>query len=141
MKKIFLLFFSLALLTSCSNDDDGGNTGDEKILGKWYVVEINNSGTLNLTASECNQKSFIDFNANGSAESAFYNENEGECVLEDSETSAWSNEGGFKYKFNIPFEGIGAQVGTASFNEDLTEFTFSPDLLSGQNTNIVFEKR
>jgi len=141
MKKIFLLFFSLALLTSCSSDDDGGNSGDDKILGKWFVAEINNSGALNLSASDCNQQSFIDFKADGNADSAFYSENGGECILEDSDTSSWSNEGSSRYKFTIPFEGIGSQAGRVEFNSSNTSFSFYPDLLIGQDTNIVFVKR
>jgi len=140
MKKIFLLFFSLALLTSCSNDDDK-NSGDDKILGKWFVAEINNSGPLNLSASDCNQRSFIDFKADGNADSAFYTENGGECILEDSDTSAWSNEGNSRYKFTIPFEGIGSQAGRVEFNSSNISFSFYPDLLIGQDTFIVFEKR
>ncbi len=140
MKKIFLLFFSLALLTSCSSDDDGGSTGDDQILGKWFVTEVNNSGALNLTVSECNKQSFIDFKADSNADSAFYTENGGECTLEDSDTSAWSNEGNSRYKFNIPFEGIGSQAGRVEFNSS-SSFTFFPDILAGQNTNIIFEKR
>lgn len=141
MKKIFLLFFSLALLTSCSNDDDGGNAGDDKILGKWYVVEINNTGTFNIEANACNTQSFIDFKANFKADSALYSLNDGECTVETSEGDDWSNLGESNYKFIIPFEGIGAQAGEAKFNEDNTKFTFFPTLLSEQNTNIVFEKR
>ncbi|RKS53556.1 lipocalin-like protein [Gillisia mitskevichiae] len=140
MKKIFLLFFSLTLLSSCTSDDDSGNAGDDQILGKWYVAEINNSGTLNLTVSECNKQSFIDFNADNNADSAFYTVTDGECELKDSDNSAWSNEGNSRYKFTIPFEGIGSQAGRVEFNES-SSFTFYPDLLSGQNTNIVFEKR
>jgi len=140
MKKIFILFFSLALLTSCSSDDDGANSGDDQILGKWFVTEVNNSGALNLTVSECNKQSFIDFMADNNADSAFFTENEGECTLEDSDTSAWSNEGNSRYKFTIPFEGIGAQSGRVDFNGS-TSFTFFPDILAGQNTSIIFEKR
>ncbi len=141
MKKIFLLFFSLALLTSCSSDDDGGNAGDDQILGKWFVAEINNTGTLNIEVNDCNRQSFIDFKSNFKADSALYTRVEGECNVDNSENDDWSNLGESKYRFVIPFEGIGAQAGRADFNADLTEFTFYPDLFSGQNTNIVFEKR
>jgi len=141
MKKIFLLFFSLALLTSCTSDDDGGNAGDDQILGKWFVAEINNSAALNLSVSECNKQSFINFKGDSNADSEFYTETGGECTLEDSDSSAWSNEGNSRYKFNIPFEGIGSQAGRVEFNSSNTSFTFYPDLLAGQNTNIVFEKR
>ncbi|HSM63332.1 MAG TPA: lipocalin family protein, partial [Gillisia sp.] len=113
---------------------------DDEILGKWFVVQVNNSGALNLTVSECNKQSFIDFKADSNADSAFYTEVDGECTLEDSDTSAWSNEGNSRYSFNIPFEGIGSQTGRVDFNGS-SSFTFFPDILAGQNTNIVFEKR
>ncbi len=141
MKKIFLLFFSLALLTSCSSDDDGGSTGDDQILGKWFVAEINNTGALNIQANDCNRQSFIDFKSNFKADSALYAEDGGECNVDNSENDDWSNLGESKYRFVIPFEGIGSQTGRVDFNADFTEFTFYPDLFETQNTNIVFEKR
>tara|TARA_R100000935_G_scaffold55968_1_gene86641 strand:+ start:504 stop:926 length:423 start_codon:yes stop_codon:yes gene_type:complete len=140
MKKIFLLFFTLALLTSCSNDDDGGNVGDDPILGKWFVAEINNTGNLPIEVNDCNRQSFIDFKSNFQADSALYAENGAECNVENSENDDWSNEGNSKYRFVIPFEGIGAQTGRIEFN-GTSSFTFYPDLLAGQNTSIVFEKR
>ncbi|HSM64531.1 MAG TPA: lipoprotein [Gillisia sp.] len=140
MKKIFLLFFSLALLTSCSSDDDGENTGDDAILGKWFVAEINNTGTLNLQVNECNKKSFIDFKIDSKADSAVYAEEGGECNVNNSENDEWSNLSNSRYRFVIPFEGIGSQSGRVEFNGS-TGFTFYPDLLVAQNTNIVFEKR
>ncbi|TVZ28036.1 lipocalin-like protein [Gillisia sp. Hel_I_86] len=141
MKKIFLLFFSLALLTSCSSDDDERNAGDDKILGKWFVAEINNTGALNIEENDCNRQSFIDFKSNFKADSALYAEDGGECNVNTSENDDWSIVGESKYRFVIPFEGIGAQSGRVDFNEDFTKFTFYPDLFLGQNTNIVFEKR
>ncbi len=141
MKKIFLLFISLALVTSCTSDDDGGNASDDQILGKWFVTEINNTGAINISANDCNRQSFIDFKANLKADSALYALEDGECNVENSENDDWSNLGESRYRFVIPFEGIGAQAGRADFNADLTQFTFYPDFLIGQNTNIVFEKR
>ncbi len=140
MKKIFILFFSLALLFSCSNDDDGGNSGDDQILGKWFVAEINNTGTLNIDVNNCNRQSFIDFKSDFKADSALYAEEGGECNVNNSENDDWSSLGDSRYRFVIPFEGIGSQAGRAEFNGS-TSFTFYPDLLAGQNTNIVFEKR
>lgn len=141
MKKIFILFFSLALLSSCSSDDDGGTTGEDQILGKWFVAEINNTGALNIEANDCTRRSFIDFKADFKADSALYAEEGGECNVDNSENDEWSSLGDSRYRFVIPFEGIGAQSGRADFNDNNTSFTFFPDLLSGQGTNIVFEKR
>jgi len=141
MKKIFILFFSIAVLTSCSSDDDGGSASDDKILGKWFVTEINNTGAFPIEINDCNRQSFIDFKSDFTADSALYAEENGECNVDNSENDDWSSLGDSRYRFVIPFEGIGAQAGRADFNADLTEFIFYPDFLAGQNTNIVFEKR
>lgn len=140
MKKLFLLFFSMALLTSCNSDDEGGNSGSDPILGKWFVAEINNTGALNLEVNDCNKQSFINFKMDSRADSAVYAEDGGECNVNNSEDDEWSNLSSNKYRFVIPFEGIGAQSGRVEFNGS-TGFTFYPDFLASQNTNIVFEKR
>ncbi len=139
MKKIFLLLFSFALLTSCNKDDDNGG-GEDAILGKWYVVEINNSGALNLQVGECSSQSFIDFKADNTAESSYYSNETGTCVLESSDNDTWTNDGNSKYTFAVPFEDIGSLKGTVTFDSS-SQFTFYPDFLAVQNTNIVFEKR
>ncbi len=140
MKKLFILFFSMALLTSCNSDDDGGNSGPDPILGKWFVAEVNNTGSLNLEVNECNKQSFINFKTGNKADSAVYAREGGECNVNNSEDDEWSKLSSDKYRFVIPFEGIGSQSGRVEFN-GTTGFTFYPDLLATQNTNIVFEKR
>ncbi len=140
MKKLFILFFSMALLTSCNNDDDITNSGPDPILGKWFVAEVNNTGALNLQVNDCNRQSFINFKMDSKADSAVYAEEGGECNVDNSENDDWSNLGGSKYRIIIPFEGIGSQSGRVEFNGS-TGFTFYPDLFASQNTNVVFEKR
>ncbi|MCF4101276.1 lipocalin family protein [Gillisia sp. M10.2A] len=136
MKKYLVLFFSIAVLAACSNDDDNVSEENDPILGVWYVSELNANGAFTL--SECNKESFINFMADKSANSEFYAESDGSCELEDSDSSVWSNEGDSTYKFVIPFEGIGAQTGKVEFNGD-GSFTFSPVALPG--STVVFEKR
>jgi hypothetical protein len=140
MKKIFLLFFSLTLLTSCSKDDENTNTGPDPILGVWFVAEINNTGALNLQVNDCNRQSFINFKMDSKADSEVHAEEGGECNVTNSENDEWSNLSNSKYRFVIPFEGIGSQSGRVEFNGS-TGFTFYPDFLASQNTNVVFEKR
>lgn len=141
MKKFLALFFCLAMFTACSEDDDAPAEGEDKILGKWYLADITNSGSLNLEVNECTSRSFIEFFAeDNSSTSEFYSETEGVCAVESSDNSTWSNQGGGKYRFVIPYEGIGSQTGRVEFN-GTSEFTFFPDLLIVQNTGIVFEKR
>ncbi len=50
MKKLLVLFLAATALVSCNKDDDN-NDGDNKIVGKWYLAEINNSGALNLASN------------------------------------------------------------------------------------------
>ena len=79
MKKLFFILFSIALFTSCSEDDDAN--GDDKILGTWYAVEITNPPIPGLVLSDCNQNSNITFNADSSTSSEFYSEIDGNCEI------------------------------------------------------------
>ncbi|MBZ9730489.1 lipocalin family protein [Salegentibacter sp. JZCK2] len=132
MKKLFLMLFSIALFTSCSDDDENG---DDPILGIWYAVEITNPPIPGLVLSECNQNSNITFNSDFSTYSEFYSEVEGNCEMEDSSESTWSKDNSI-YTFTIPFEGIGQLNGTADFQGDT--FIFTP--IASPDTSIVFEK-
>lgn len=133
MKKLFVILFSIALFTSCSEDDDAN--GDDKILGTWYAVEITNPPIPGLVLSDCNQNSNITFNADSSTSSEFYSEIDGNCEIEDTSESTWSKSNDI-YTFTIPFEGIGQLNGTADFNGDT--FIFTP--IASPETSIVFEK-
>ncbi|MDT0645259.1 lipocalin family protein [Zunongwangia sp. F260] len=139
MKKIFLLFMSLAVLSSCSNDDDANGNGDNDILGTWGLVAINNAGNFPVTVNECSSQSQITFNSDGTAFSEYYTQTETECTL-DSEEGNWSGgRDDNKYIFKIPL--LGPQPGRVEFSDDYSMFTFYPDALITQNTNIVFEKK
>ena len=105
MKKLLVLFLAATALVSCNKDDDN-NDGDNKIVGKWYLAEINNSGALNLQVTDCNAKSFIDFKADNTADSEYYTETDGECTLESSDTSDWTDQGDSNYSFYVPVEDI-----------------------------------
>ena len=133
MKKLFLMLFSIALLTSCSEDDDAN--GEDQILGLWYAVEINNSPIEGLDLSECNQNSNITFNSDFSTYSEFHTVVEGECEIEDTTESTWSKSNEI-YTFTIPFEGLGQVNGTARFEGDT--FIFTP--IGSPDTSIVFER-
>ena len=133
MKKLFFILFSIALFTSCSEDDDAN--GDDKILGTWYAVEITNPPIPGLVLSDCNQNSNITFNADSSTSSEFYSEIDGNCEIEDTSESTWSKSNDI-YTFTIPFEGIGQLNGTVDFNGDT--FIFTP--IASPETSIVFEK-
>ena len=127
------MLFSIALLTSCSEDDDAN--GEDQILGLWYAVEITNPPIPGLVLSECNQNSNITFNSDSSTYSEFYTVIDGECEIEDTTESTWSKSNEI-YTFTIPFEGLGQVNGTATFEGDT--FIFTP--IGSPDTSIVFER-
>lgn len=135
MKKFFVLFFSIALLTACSEDDD---TTPDPVLGTWFVAEVNNVPGSDFTLSECNTNSYMTFNADGTTNSVFYAEVEGNCLAGSQTNSEWSNQSGI-YSFNIEIpelEDVSPLTGTIQFNADT--FTFTP--IISPETTIVFKK-
>ncbi len=135
MKKLFVLFFSMALLTACSEDD---NSSTDPIVGTWFVAEVNNIPGSDFTLSECNTSSFMTFNADGTTSSVFYSQLDGNCTAGPSTNSVWSEQVGI-YSFTLPIpelEAISPLSGTIQFNVDT--FTFTP-VISPQTT-IVFKK-
>lgn len=135
MKKLLLLFVSVAMLTACSKDNDDENGSQEPILGTWYLVEINNAQGYEV--NDCNSKSYIDFKSDGTAHSEFYSQNNGNCESEANDGN-WTAGDNSKYTFNVP--GFGNMTGKVEFNSS-SRFTFYPDLLTTQNTNLVFEMK
>ncbi len=135
MKKFFVLFFSVALLTACSEDD---NASPDPVLGKWFIVEVNNIPQSDFTLSECNTNSFMTFNADGTTNSVFYAQVEGNCVAGTPTNSVWSKQASI-YSITIPIpelEAFSPLSGTIQFNADT--FTFTPIISS--RTTIVFKK-
>ncbi|MDT0686171.1 lipocalin family protein [Autumnicola psychrophila] len=138
MKKIFLLFMSLAVLSSCSDDDEANGTSDDRILGTWFLVEVNGIENLPFEINECILRSNVTFNSNNTANSNYYTGTTSEnCSLDDEEGRWEKLEGDSKYQLTIPV--LGSQRGTVNFSGDNSEFTFIPDLIPA--ANIVFEKR
>ena len=142
MKKIFLLFMSLAVLSSCSNDDDASGNSEDQILGTWYLAEVNGTGSLPFEVNECTSQSNITFGTDNTAFSEYYMQTQAGCTV-DAEEGTWNDGEGSKYSFRIPY--LGSQEGTVEFSEDGSQFTFYPDRLqnpdSEDDPNIVFEKR
>lgn len=134
MKKILILMLSVIALTACSKDDNNNDNGEEKILGTWFLVDAR-AGTVQNTLTECNQNSFITFNSDGTGHSEYYEENNGNCEVANSDDGTWENKGNSQYSFSIA--GYGTYTGTVNF-ESSTRFTFtSPDLAP---IVLVFEK-
>lgn len=118
MKKFLVFFFSLALLTSCSNDDDNTDTDQpDPIIGTWVLVDAS-SGIDELFCPE--PESTIKFNANNTGEATFYLA-QSECEPESS-AGNWENNGNSKYTISLPV--LGNVSGTANFvNENRFTFT------------------
>lgn len=96
MKKLFLLFLSLGVLSSCSSDDDN-NTGEDLIIGNWVLVSVT-PPVVNFQG--CEEDSTITFNADNTTEGTFYLE-EGDCEPATSEGN-WSVSGN-NYTLEMPF--------------------------------------
>lgn len=128
MKKILMLFMTIALLTACSDDDSGD---DGNIVGTWLLVEANN--IPGYTVNECSGQSTITFNADNSASSTFYSTVEGECVS-DTDTGSWSNSTGNQYTIEVP--GLGDLQGTVNFSD--SRFTFIPNDFPA--SSLTFER-
>ncbi|MCP9201025.1 lipocalin family protein [Gramella sp. GC03-9] len=135
MKKLLILFLSLSLFTACSDDDDATTDDGMEIVGKWYLIDVRTSATQN-TLTDCNQNSFIQFNADNTASSEFYENVEGGgCELDGDNDGVWAYLGNSRYQFFIPE--LGNQTGTVNFTGD-SQFIFTSPELPG--IEVVFEK-
>ncbi len=138
MKKLFFLFMSLTVLTACNNDDD--TSEEDRILGTWFIVEVNNVPNSDFSLSECNKNSTMTFNGDGTTTSVFHAQVEGNCMAGPSTNSTWNNQSGI-YTITIPIPeleeaGIDTLTGTIEFTSNT--FIFTPAL--SPTTKIVFEK-
>lgn len=136
MKKLFLLFMSLAILTACSNDDESSEK--DSILGSWFIVEVNNIPNSNFTLSECNKNSTMTFNEDGTATSVFHSQVGENCVAGTPTNSTWNNQSGI-YTITIPIpelEGFNTLTGAIEFTSN--SFIFTPAI--SPTTTIVFER-
>ena len=117
MKKIFVLFLSLAFLTACSNDDDNGQTGPDPILGTWVLVDASGQ----IAGQFClEEESTITFNANNTGSAIFYL-TATNCEATSS-AGGWTNRGNSNYTISVPL--IGDTQGTANF-VNANRFTFT----------------
>ena len=133
MKKLFLLFLSLAVFAACSKDDDdnGGNEPDP-IIGTWVLV---NASTPLDTQFCDDEESVITFNENNTGEATFYL-TASECSATESE-GTWSNNGNSSYTISVPV--IGNLNGTANFTS-ADRFTFSTSIVGVPGT-LTFERQ
>lgn len=117
MKKLIVLFLSMAFLIACSNDDDSVDQGPDPIIGTWVLV----NATGQLEGQFCLEKeSTITFNPDNSGSATFYLTS-AECAPSSS-TGGWTNRGSSNYTISVPV--FGDLQGTANFI-NANSFTFT----------------
>ena len=106
--KILLVFFVLAGIASCSNDDDGNEpiTADP-IVGKWKLQQQFMDGE-EFELTECEKRTTVEFISNGNINSTDFSEDfeTEECVSEIS-AQKWENRGNNVYRItegNISYD-------------------------------------
>lgn len=115
MKKLFIFFLGLSLITACSNDDDVATPELDPIVGTWLLVDA----TL-FNPDSCEQESTITFTEDNTANGTFYFD-QTDCSAETS-SGNWENNGNSSYTVSVPV--LGDLTGTANFsNEDRFVFT------------------
>jgi len=124
MKKLLVLFLSMAFLVACSSDDDNDdNQGPDPIVGTWELVEVSGA----LEPQFCmEEQSTITFNANNTGSATFYL-TATECTPTNS-TGGWTNNGDSRYTIAVP--GVGDTPGTVSFSNDRFTFTTPAGVLT-----------
>lgn len=95
IKKLTMLVLTVILATfsvACSDDDDT-TTPQETIIGKWQLLRYGapSEGEVEVEASECEQKSTIEFKSDGSFENIFYEEYQG--CNPNTITGTWVDKG------------------------------------------------
>ncbi len=102
MKKVLLLTFLCigSLLTSCSKDDDNG--GQDPFIGSWGLIASSTTANEQTTQDEmtdCEKRSTVTVNADGTYESISYSFFNEECELSDNTPGRWENLGDGVYRF------------------------------------------
>ncbi len=133
MKKLLVLFLSMAFLTACSNDDDNGDQGSDPILGTWLLVEA--SSPIN-TQFCLDEESTLTFNSNGTGQANFFL-SQFQCAATTA-PGTWRNNGNSNYTITV--QGLGDLVGTVNFSNNNTRFTFATTVLTVPGT-LTFEKQ
>ena len=113
MKKLTLMLCALTfIISSCSSDDDS-SSGQDPIIGTWNLHQRFTNDVEEVLTS-CQKQETFTFSSDGSAQYEYYEINNENCVLEESFTATWSNEGNNNYDLtafgetstqNINFEG------------------------------------
>ncbi|MDX1752498.1 MAG: lipocalin family protein [Salinimicrobium sediminis] len=120
MKKYLLLLaaFGLSLFSSCSDDDDGGET-ENSIVATWQLTAVNPT-IPGWDLSACDENPEITFSTNGSADWTLY-DSENDCAAVSS-TGDWVKNSDGTYTITIP--DVGEFDGTVNFS-GANKFTFN----------------
>ncbi len=108
MKKLLVLFVALSAFTftSCSDDDDLGNS----IVGKWYLHSVTYEGKTKVKEYECKNKDYTEFTSNGKITEYRYDveneckkeiEIEGTYVFKDNKLTITHSDGSEIYNCTI----------------------------------------
>lgn len=122
MKKLGLFLFTLTIVfSSCSSDDDSGS--QDPIIGTWNLHQrfVND---VEEVLNSCQMQETFTFSANGSVMYEYYEDNNGNCDLEEAFTGTWSNEGSSNYNLTA-FGESSVQNLTFEANTFYYEFTDS----------------
>ncbi|PIE98435.1 MAG: hypothetical protein CR961_01670 [Polaribacter sp.] len=126
MKKVFLLFVSIAMIgfTSCSKDDDNVTN---PLLGKWRILSVNTTKISNL--NDCTPKSWILFEEETITSKEFEKDENNECISE-------------KYTVKYKKDGNKLKVTPLEGDDIILFFKIEGDKLTldGEDGIIVYKK-
>lgn len=132
MKKLLVLFLSMASLVACSNDDDNTEQGPDPIIGTWVLVDASTP----LDTQFCfDEESTMTFSSNNTGQATFYL---GEDCTENSAPGTWANNGNSAYTISVPV--LGSLQGSVNFSENNTRFAFTTSVVGIPGT-LTFEKQ
>lgn len=123
--KILLVFFVLAGIASCSNDDDVNEpmTADP-IVGKWKLQQQFMDGE-EFELNECEKQTTVEFMSNGNITSTdFYEDFETEECISEISAQKWENRGNNLYRIT---EGNISQDVTITLSNNNNTLTMSAE--------------
>ncbi|MFT7900430.1 lipocalin family protein [Tenacibaculum ascidiaceicola] len=132
MKKILVLTIAMFSLLACSSDDENNL---DPIVGTWY--KFSEEG---IEVSECEKKTSVTFNENGTFNSTSYESIEDKCVIEDEFSATWTNKGNGIYSRIYNGESSDVSI-TFSDNDNTMTSVYTEEYNGITNTNITILKR
>ncbi|MEE4000422.1 lipocalin family protein [Tenacibaculum sp. FZY0031] len=133
MKKNLILTIAMFSLLACSSDDENNL---DPIVGTWYF--FSDSG---VEVDECNKRSTILFNDNGTFSSTNYGNQDdpNNCVIENKDSGTWINNSNNKYQIT-DIKTNTKQIYTITFSDNGNSFMSETNGF-GDTINIQVFKR